>query len=162
MPSQFQHGCKGSGRQCQPRHRALSSGPNASKHTKIPDQSAFLASLFPCGRPLRRVQVSSDVSLPRRGKKAMKKFTVVLSVVIGAWISSPTPEAQAWSWSGWSSWSSWSSGGDSDGGYSRHRRHSGHEARVPELDPSAAGGAMVLLLGGVAYIASRRRKEDRV
>jgi len=31
---------------------------------------------------------------------------------------------------------------------------------VPELDPSAAGSAMVLLLGGVAYMASRRREED--
>lgn len=31
---------------------------------------------------------------------------------------------------------------------------------VPELDPSAAGGAIVLLLGGVAYIASRRREAD--
>jgi len=31
---------------------------------------------------------------------------------------------------------------------------------MPELDPGAAGSAMVLLLGGVAYIASRRREES--
>jgi hypothetical protein len=30
---------------------------------------------------------------------------------------------------------------------------------APELDPGAAGSAMVLLLGGLAYFASRRREE---
>jgi hypothetical protein len=88
----------------------------------------------------------------------MKNFIFVLSLVVGAWMLSPTPVAQA-SW--WSSWS-WGGGdgdhrqwgGDSDSG----RKGGGHG--VPELDPSAAGGAMVLLLGGVAYIASRRREED--
>jgi hypothetical protein len=106
------------------------------------------------------------------GTKAMKKFAVVLSVVIGAWISSPTPEAQAWSFSNWSS-----GGQRGDSGHSGHRGRSGHsghsgrsghsghrggKASVPELDPSAAGGAMILLLGGVAYISSRRREDDLV
>jgi hypothetical protein len=37
---------------------------------------------------------------------------------------------------------------------------SGKGARgVPELDTTIAGSAMVLLLGGVAYLASRRRKD---
>lgn len=31
---------------------------------------------------------------------------------------------------------------------------------VPELDPSVAGSAIVLLVGGVAYLASRRREEE--
>ena len=95
-----------------------------------------------------------------REKKAMKKFAVVLSVVIGAWISSPTPQAQAWSWSSWSN-----SGHKTDSGSRNYKGHKGHKKGghgVPELDPSAAGGAMVLLLGGVAYIASRRREDDLV
>lgn len=31
---------------------------------------------------------------------------------------------------------------------------------VPELDPTVTGSAMVLLLGGVAYLVARRRKDD--
>ena len=82
----------------------------------------------------------------------MKRLLLSLSIVIGAWVLSPTPEARAWSWG-------WSSSEDS----SRHyRHHYGTHAGVPELDPSAAGSAMVLLLGGIAYIASRRREEDVV
>ena len=87
----------------------------------------------------------------------MKKFAVVLSVVIGAWISSPTPQAQAWSWSSWSN-----SGHKTDSGSRNYKGHKKGGHGVPELDPSAAGGAMVLLLGGVAYIASRRREDDLV
>ncbi len=89
----------------------------------------------------------------------MKNFVFVLSLVVGAWMLSPTPVAQA-SW-----WSSWSWGGGDSGHHKGGDSDSGHEGNggaVPELDPSAAGGAMVLLLGGVAYIASRRRKEDLV
>jgi len=80
----------------------------------------------------------------------MKRLLLALSVVIGAWMLSPTPEAEARGWHG-----------------KRHaqrrqvrvRHHKAGNA-VPELDPSAAAGAVVLLLGGVAYIASRRREED--
>jgi hypothetical protein len=95
----------------------------------------------------------------------MKNFVIVLSLVLGAWTLGPTPVAHA-SWSSGWSWSSiWSwlgggdsghTGGDSDSG------HKGNGGAVPELDPSSAGGAIVLLLGGVAYIASRRREEDLV
>jgi hypothetical protein len=82
----------------------------------------------------------------------MKRFLLGLSFVIGAWLLIPTPEADARGW-----------------GHRRDNRHGHgfqmrHPAKsgfgVPELDPSAAGSAMALLLGGVAYIASRRREED--
>jgi hypothetical protein len=66
----------------------------------------------------------------------------------------PTPQADASSrdrhsyhWPGW------------------HKRHHNARARqpggtsVPELDAGAAGGAMILLIGGVAYIVSRRREQ---
>ena len=33
-------------------------------------------------------------------------------------------------------------------------------ASVPELDMTVAGSAIVLILGGVAYMASRRRREQ--
>ena len=36
----------------------------------------------------------------------------------------------------------------------------GSGVSVPEIDTAVAGGAMVLLLGGVAYLASRKRKDD--
>jgi hypothetical protein len=82
----------------------------------------------------------------------MKRLILVLSVAAAAWMFSPTPEAQAWSWSRWSwNYHSKDDGCDKDGG-----------AVVPELDPSAAGSAMVLLLGGMAWIASRRRDEELV
>ena len=80
----------------------------------------------------------------------MKHLLLGLSIVIGAWMLSPTPEADAM-------------GSDRLArGHDHHARHQNSQSRagVPELDPSAAGSAMVLLLGGIAYIASRRREED--
>jgi hypothetical protein len=84
------------------------------------------------------------------GIRVMKRLLLGLSLVIGAWMLSPTPEAEARSWQ------------KARQMQKRHVRVHGHKAGfgVPELDPSAAGGAIVLLLGGVAYIASRRREED--
>lgn len=82
----------------------------------------------------------------------MKRFLLGLSLVIGAWMLSPTPEAEANSWR-------------------KARRAKIYQKQpvrvhprkrgfgVPELDPGAAGGAVILVIGGVAYIASRRRKE---
>jgi hypothetical protein len=78
----------------------------------------------------------------------MKRLILVLSVAAAAWMFSPTPEAQAWSWSSWSWNYDREDGCDKDGNV------------VPELDPGAAGSAMVLLLGGMAWIASRRRDEE--
>ena len=80
----------------------------------------------------------------------MKRLLLGLSIVIGAWMLSPTPEADAMS---------------SDKLARGHNHHAGHQnsqsrAGVPELDPSAAGSALVLLLGGVAYVTSRRREDD--
>lgn len=78
----------------------------------------------------------------------MKRLLIGLSLVIGAWMLSPTPEAEARGW-------------QSRQTHGRQVRVNRHKTGfgVPELDPSAAGGAVVLLLGGVAYIASRRREE---
>ena len=96
----------------------------------------------------------------------MKKFAVTLSLVVGIWVLIPAPQAHA-SWLGdqWEAFVSWFQSGDRAERLSQLReRHHGHKAshraRVPELDPSAAGGAMILLLGGAAYIASRRREND--
>jgi len=79
----------------------------------------------------------------------MKRLLLGLSLVIGAWMLSPSPEAAA---------RGWNNQRNSHRHVRRHQPKSGFG--VPELDPSAAGSAMVLLLGGVAYIASRRRVED--
>jgi hypothetical protein len=76
----------------------------------------------------------------------MKRLLLVLSIAIGTLLLSPVPEADA-------------------SGRSRNRHPKRHHPQtkshaVPELDASAAGSAMALLLGGVAIVASRRRKED--
>ena len=68
-----------------------------------------------------------------------------LSIVAGLWMLTPTPEAEARGWR-------------------RHqpRRHyfRPKRFRAPELDPGTGAAALVLVVGGVAYIASRRRKEE--
>ena len=79
-----------------------------------------------------------------------RRLILGLSIVAGLWMLTPTPEAEARGWR------------------NRHpRRHHvrprvrpHRRARVPELDPGAAGSALVLLAGGVAYLASRRRPEE--
>ncbi len=83
----------------------------------------------------------------------MKRLLLALSIVVGAWVLSPTPEAEAEGRRGWHK------ARQTQQRQMRHRRHKRGHA-VPELDPGAAGAAIVLLLGGVAYIASRRREED--
>ncbi len=80
----------------------------------------------------------------------MKRLLLGLSLVIGAWILSPTPQADARGWHGARH-------------ANKHRvrvRHHRAGFAAPEFDPSAAGSAVVLLLGGVAYIASRRREDE--
>jgi hypothetical protein len=81
----------------------------------------------------------------------MKRLVLILSLVIGASMLSPTSEAQARSSSGQSQKVKKGKQG---------KRGKQTRAGVPELDPSAAGSAIVLLLGGAAYIASRRREQD--
>jgi len=82
----------------------------------------------------------------------MKRSFLMLSVLMGAWLLSPTPQADA------RGWHNARHGGHQHGG----RHHGGHQGgfAVPELDPGAAGSAIVLLLGGMALITSRRRQKD--
>jgi hypothetical protein len=85
----------------------------------------------------------------------MKRFIFVLSLVVGVWMLSPTLEGETSSWST-------STAKAKNNKVKKVKKVKGGSFHTPELDPSAAGGAMVLLLGGVAYIASRRREEDLV
>jgi hypothetical protein len=89
----------------------------------------------------------------------MKRLIVFLSLVVGVWMLSPTPEAQAWSWNGWSNSHKSSKRSKHSTRYKRSGGSRGGSA-VPELDPGAAGSAAVLLLGGIALIASRRREDE--
>jgi hypothetical protein len=73
----------------------------------------------------------------------MKSLLLGILLSCGLFLMAPASDAVADS----DSWSD--SGGDS-----------GDRAGVPELDATVAGSAMVLLLGGVAYIASRRRDDS--
>lgn len=100
----------------------------------------------------------------------LRRLMISLTLAAGLLLLAPTSEAEArhrqgsnWSWSNWSwsswSWSSWSWEGS--GSWDKTRWDSGgSRSGVPELDPSGSGSALVLLLGGVAYIASRRREEE--
>lgn len=72
----------------------------------------------------------------------MKHLFVGLALALGLILVAPVTDVAAGSDSGSDSWSG-SSG-----------------VSAPELDATVAGSAMVLLLGGVAYLASRRRKDD--
>ena len=73
-----------------------------------------------------------------------------LSIIAGLWAFTPTSEAEA-------------RGVRNHRPQRQHvRQHRWRRSRVPELDPSAAGGALVLLIGGVAYIASRRREDEEL
>jgi hypothetical protein len=97
----------------------------------------------------------------------MKHLLVGLALVLGVVFVTPAPVAHAWSWKAFlsrifgdydddnkesSSWT-WSYSKDSDTTQGSH---------VPELDPGTAGGALVLLLGGVAYVLSRRKDEEDI
>ena len=64
----------------------------------------------------------------------MKSFVLVLSLVVGSWVLSPTPVAQA-SW--FSNW--WNSGGSSKvEKYKKYKKHKKHRAGVPEVIDMAA------------------------
>ena len=87
----------------------------------------------------------------------LKRIVSGSLIALGLLLLTPTPHADARGW--WSSRQGRS--------HHRHHRHSWWRSyrttspqSAPELDPSGAGSALVLLLGGVAYIASRRREED--
>jgi len=80
----------------------------------------------------------------------MKRMIFILSLVVGAWALSPTLDLQT------SSWSTSTAQTKND----KVKKPKKDRVSTPELDSSAAGAAIVLLLGGVAYIASRRREKD--
>ena len=99
----------------------------------------------------------------------MKHWIIGVSLVLGVFFIAPTPVAHAWSWGSIFGKRSQNSQGrhhrraarKTNGwsyGKSFHRRSSA--SAVPELDPGAAGSAVVLLLGGVAYVMSRRREQE--
>ena len=88
----------------------------------------------------------------------LKRMIMGFSLAAIMSLLAPVSQADA-SWSDW--WSSWQARRQQRIERYREWRESGIESRgVPELDPGAAGSAIVLLIGGVAYIASRRREED--
>lgn len=102
----------------------------------------------------------------------LKRLVLVVSLVVGLSLVAPATNAMARSGGeGGGSWSSWSWSSFS---WSRLRAwwssitspsystptSGGSAGSVPELDPSAAGSALVLLIGGVAYLTSRRREEE--
>ena len=80
----------------------------------------------------------------------MKYWFLGLVLAFGFALTAPAAQVKAGSDSG--SGDSGSSGKSLPGG--------GSGSSVPELDAAAAGGAIVLLLGGVAYFVSRRRDAD--
>ncbi len=84
----------------------------------------------------------------------MKHIFLCLVLALGFTAVAPTSDADAWKRGGGDSGDS---GGDSGWGDSGSGDSSG--GKVPELSPTLAGSALVLLLGGVAYIASRRRED---
>jgi hypothetical protein len=96
----------------------------------------------------------------------MKRWLVGLSLVLGVLFITPAPVAHAWSWSAW--WSNFSSRTTARKNPPKQSqpkpkpqtrgKSKGHA--VPELDPGAAGAAMVLLLGGVAVLARRGKKKE--
>lgn len=71
----------------------------------------------------------------------MKHLLFGLLLACGIVLAAPPSDAAADS-------DSWSDSGGTDG------------RAIPELDTTVAGSAMVLLLGGVAYLASRRRSDS--
>ncbi|MGB5368033.1 MAG: hypothetical protein WBM75_18690 [Polyangiales bacterium] len=88
----------------------------------------------------------------------LKKALTVITLTASLFVLSPAAHAQASSgfWSRFQSW--W------DQVVAHYHAKQGDEGgrAVPELDPGAAGSALLLVVGGVAYIASRRREDEEV
>jgi hypothetical protein len=114
----------------------------------------------------------------------MAKLLLVLGLSVGLFAAMPTASAHAdigalpqlsldvsldttGSFVGWGDFWSWlrdeieSIKTELFGGSSSGTTPAGSSgASVPELDMTVAGSAVVLLLGGVAYLASRRREQE--
>jgi len=88
----------------------------------------------------------------------MKRIILIVSLAVAAWILSPTLQGQDWSFSPRIAKAEQPS--DKPSGKGNAWGAGGNPYATPELDPSGAGSALILLLGGVAYLASRRREED--
>ena len=107
----------------------------------------------------------------------MKRLLAILTLSLGMLLVAPAPEAAAWS--GWNSSSRGGGQSSANRGVRGQRPRARRQQRsgrgtpsratprggtashgVPELDPGAAGSALVLLFGGIAYIASRRREDS--
>lgn len=85
----------------------------------------------------------------------LKRFTLGLMLTAGLLLLAPAPEAEAsWGWKKRSQKRHWVR--------KWRQRYWRNRHAVPELDPSAAGSAMVLVIGGIAYVVSRRREEDEL
>jgi len=80
----------------------------------------------------------------------MKHWFLGLALALGFVLMAPAVDVQAGSDSG-------SAGSDGKVGVASR---GGNGIGVPELDPAVTGSAIVLLLGGVAFMASRRRNDD--
>ncbi len=88
----------------------------------------------------------------------MKRLLLGLALAFGLMLTTPTTYVAA---------DSDSDSADSDSG-PRFRARSGgstsggtiRSSHAPELDPTLGGSAMLLLLGGVAYLASRKRDDE--
>ena len=76
----------------------------------------------------------------------MKKLLLGLALALGLIVATPAAFVAA---------DSDSVDSDSGGGSGWSGR-----SHAPELDPTLGGSAMLLLLGGVAYLASRKRDEE--
>lgn len=95
----------------------------------------------------------------------MKRFVIMLSLVVGAWAFSPTLDFESSSWSTSTAQAKkqrngWKGKNDKAGKRLGKRVANTDKRGVPELDPSSAAAAIVLLLGGMAYVASRRREDS--
>lgn len=84
----------------------------------------------------------------------LKRLMLSLTIAAGLLLLAPAPEADASNWG-------WNKRKQNRHWVKKWRKWRGKRS-VPELDPSAAGSALVLLVGGVAYIASRKREEDEL
>ena len=78
----------------------------------------------------------------------MKHWFFGLALALGFVLMAPAVDVQA---------RGSDSGSDSKGAAARG---GGNGIGVPELDPAVTGSAIVLLLGGVAFMVSRRRHDD--
>ena len=111
-------------------------------------------------QPAYFMNVKSCNSESQRTLTMLKQLMIGLTLTAGLMLFAPVSEADAGWGSWWSNW--WSQRSEKIEKYKASKASTGSTSSrsVPELDPGAAGGAIVLIVGGVAYIVSRRREEE--